>query len=366
MAKILLFSDIHSHPFKAYATINAEGMNSRLADAISCINQIYEYAVANDADVVLFGGDMFHVRKHINVTAFNAVYVGMSQFSVSKIPVLLIPGNHDQCDKEGHDHSIYAFRTFLEVADKPGWYELRGKSGKLYDICAIPYCDDVEMIHGLVNGRPRTLHTTLLLGHLGVQGAKVGADFVYTNPRDPTVVDLNCSYFDACFLGHYHEHQQLAPNCWYIGAPLQHTWGDTGQQRGFLEYDTDTGAIQKILLQSPKFVLLSDHDAQLALAGHHTFPDGRDGFVRVVSDRSWLDADLEKLQECLGSRTIEVIPPKLYSLETQPARMNIDISMSLTEMLDSFVKSGLAEMEGLDEDYLLDLGRSIIREIESG
>ena len=125
MAKILLWSDLHAHEFRPYSTILPNGMNSRLADAIECVNQIHGYSIKHDVDLVLFGGDMFHIRKNIAVQAFNEVFEAMSQFSLSKVPVLMLHGNHDQADKEGSVHSIHSFRTFLQIADKPGWVQLQ-------------------------------------------------------------------------------------------------------------------------------------------------------------------------------------------------------------------------------------------------
>ena len=110
MSKIVIFSDCHVHTFSANSTVLPNGLNSRLADAVGCINQVHQHAVNIDADLVLFGGDMFHIRKQVPVQAFNSVFTAMSMFSVSKIPVFMIHGNHDQADRDGKFHSIYTLR----------------------------------------------------------------------------------------------------------------------------------------------------------------------------------------------------------------------------------------------------------------
>jgi DNA repair exonuclease SbcCD nuclease subunit len=75
----------------------------------------------------------------------------------------------------------------------------------------------------------------MLLGHLGVQGALVGADYVMLSKKDVDLDMLSPSSFDACFFGHFHKHQKLCRNAWYIGATHQHNWGDSGDTRGFLD-----------------------------------------------------------------------------------------------------------------------------------
>jgi DNA repair exonuclease SbcCD nuclease subunit len=356
MAKLILFSDLHAHPFKQYATILSNGMNSRLMDAINCIAQVYEHAIAVGADVVLFGGDLFHVRKTIPVVAFNAVYEQMAKFVGSRIPVIMIHGNHDQADRVGNVHSIHAFRSFLEVIDKPGWNEVRCANGEELQLMAVPYIENIPQLQEAVSTPcPHPGAHKLLLGHLGIQGAKVGADFVYTNPHDAALSDLNVSAFDAVFLGHYHEYQQLASNAWYIGAPLQHNWGDRGSTRGFILYDTETRTHEHIPLTAPKFVQLAEGEE---LVG------GQDGFVRLVSSAPWTEVTREAARAKMGARSLEIVRPKDASLTATPQRMVIDPAQSPEEVLEKYVLSGATNLDGLDDNYLIQMGREIMREAE--
>lgn len=359
MGLIACFTDLHAHPFRAYASVLPGGQNSRLADALSCINQVREICVERGVDLVLFGGDMFHVRKNIPVQAFNAVYDAMARFTLDKIPVLAIHGNHDQADRLGADHSIYAFRSFLTVVDQPGWVTMKGRSGATYAVLAIPYTEDVDQLRKVVASKcPGGAQRRILLGHLGVQGAKVGADFVYANAADPTVGDLAVNSYDAGFLGHYHMHQQLGTNLWYVGAPLQHNWGDKGQKRGFALYDTDTGTFEHVELRAPKFIELQDDTwtSDEELEGN---------IIRVIAGPRNIFLDPDKRLE-LASRvnaiSLEVVPK---TEEAQPVlqRLVIDPSMARTDILRAYVESGLGPMGDLDEEYLLSVGAEILQEI---
>jgi DNA repair exonuclease SbcCD nuclease subunit len=360
MTKIALFSDAHAHTFAPYATILPNGMNSRLADVVSCIDQIHDYCAANGIDLVLFGGDMFHTRRQIPVQALNAVYNSMARFAASGIPVFMIDGNHDQSDREGKTHSLYTFQTFLEVADGPGWYLMEGKSGTPYSIMAVPYTEDVEHLRDVVNEPcPDKGAPTLFLGHLGVQGAKVGADFVYTNPHDPTIHDLNPTAFDVGFLGHYHLHQILAgaDNFRYIGAPLHHNWGDAGQYRGFLVYDTDSGQCEALSLDSSKFVRITrslyDNLKTDAMKGH---------YVAVEDDRAWSDDEREDARLRLKARSFEI--RQVETKQSHFQRIDLPSELSYEDIVSSYVTSGRTNTDDLDDEYLISLGKEIMKEVQ--
>lgn len=235
MTKVLAFSDLHAHAFQPYSTILPNGRNSRLQDAVDCINQILQYSLQEDIDLVLFCGDLFHTRKHIVTQAFNAVYEALAKFQVFGIPLVMIHGNHDQADREGKHHAIFPFKTFATVVDEPGWYEVQGKE-QLYSIFAVPYIEDAEHLRDVMGStRASTVGcASIFMGHFGLQGAKAGADFVYRNPVEPKTGDLNPGQFDLGLLGHFHIHQKVADKFYYIGAPLQHNWGDSRQIRGFV------------------------------------------------------------------------------------------------------------------------------------
>lgn len=358
MSIIVIFSDLHAHGFKPYATILPNGMHSRLADAVNCISQIYDYSVAIKADAVLFGGDLFHVRKTISVAAFNAVYEQMSRFATAHIPVTMIHGNHDQADRDGTVHSIHAFRSFLDVIDHPGWNQIRCvNTGETVHLLAVPYIENLLQLREIVNTScPSSSTHKMMLAHLGIQGALIGSDFVYPNPFDAAVSDLNVTAFDSVYLGHFHLHQQLAPNAWYIGAPLQHNWGDRkDQQRGFLVYDTETGTHERVQLKAPKFVEVLDTEQ---------YNNTDDNFIRIVSTRKWDESEREECRLKLGARSVEITPPKFTVDKTVAPRFEVDPSQSSEEILEKYVLSGMSNLDGLDENYLIQMGRDIMREVE--
>jgi len=366
MPKIVIFSDLHAHQFKSYATILPNGMNSRLADAISIIKQVQQVAIDVNADAVLFGGDMFHIRRQVATKVFNAVFEAVADFAITKIPLLFIHGNHDQADKQGNDHSVYAFRLFCTVVDEPGWVSLTGKSGERYAIMAVPYTENIEHLRDVVS-QPYSLPDVhkIFLGHLGIQGARIGADFVYENPHDPQANDLSIDNFDVGFLGHYHEYQNIAGNFWYVGAPMQHTWGDAQDKgRGCIVYDTDSGEHERIELQSPKFVVMDKGRWDYGWTSKTIGQSTSGNYVRLVDKSPWTEDAREEARKQCGARTLEIVPPKADSSSSHAARLDVSPSMSYQDMVDAFVKSGLAPSDDLDPHYLIQIGREILESLE--
>lgn len=364
--KIVLFSDLHAHPFKPYATILENGMNSRLADAVSCVEQIVAYCNEDpEVEAVAFAGDMFHVRRTINVPAFNAIYEALARFRTIGVPLVMIHGNHDQADRLGESHAIYAFRTFATVLDRPGWEILQGRSGYPFTLLGVPYMEDVQSLREVVDTpAPATGLPRLFLGHLGIQGARVGADFVYTNPHDAAAHDLNQDAFDAGFLGHYHIHQAVGPRFWYIGAPLQHNWGDAHQWRGFLTYDMDRGTIEHHDLVAPRFLRVeAAHLSTLSQAQAQALL--RDSYVRVTDRRTWTDDEREAWRQMTGARSVEVVNEVQHKPEQQGPRIEVGPGMSPQDLLATYVRSGIQPHDDLDEDYLLQLGLDVMEEVES-
>lgn len=358
MSKIVVFSDFHIFPFPMYSTIQADGLNSRLSDSLYCLDQIIDYCAdeRNGIDVALFGGDLFHTKKRIGVQEFNRAFEGFHKLSKS-VNIFAIHGNHDQVDREGVDNSISTFSTNCTVANTCGWYDFDGNKAN-YSILAIPYTENLDYIKELVNiPCPDRGTVKLFLGHFGVNGAQIGSDFVYSGAHDPSIKDLCPEKFHAGFLGHFHMHQQLAPNFWYIGAPLQHNWGDSGQQRGFLVYDTNTKQVQQIPLKYPKFIKVTEKIVNTATNVL------TNNFVKIQTNSKMSESEKEDLKESSGARSIEIEEETIENAINVP-RIAINSSMSFEELISIYVKSGMVNTDGLDEQYLVDLGRSILAEIE--
>jgi DNA repair exonuclease SbcCD nuclease subunit len=360
--RILLFSDLHGHAFRQCSTTLKNGRNSRLQDAIDVLDEIYDVCLNQEIDGVLFGGDLFHTKGTLKVSTFNAIFEGIAKIKTAVNFFGMLVGNHDQDTKIGDTHACYAFSSILTVMDHPGWYAFEAADGEPLQVYAIPYTTDKNQVEADLktfgSAQPPG-YTSLCLAHLGVSGAEVGSNFVLISEDNITIKALMDAKFDHVFLGHYHRPQVLAPRVHYIGATHQHNWGDVGQERGFLIYDT-SDKYKYLESNAPKFVKVEGlSGGAYSCDGSTGYP--RNNFVRVVyssppSPKEW--GDVKKALFKDGARWVEqwvapstVAPLCGDSVSFRPGR-------DFEDMIVSFVRK--SETEGLDEEKLIKIGKSIL------
>lgn len=277
--EFLIFSDLHAHNFPyAAKRVPIEGFeglfNSRLRDTANVLEDIEQYAIKHDIQQILFAGDLYHRRTSIATDVSNVVISRLRQICDSGIDLFMIPGNHDYGDKFGSVHHLYGLDYESEehysdivVLDKPGpnfsW--LKQATG----LISVPYTPEIDKARlwlktaGEIADNIRANgHSAILMAHLGMQGAKVGSDYVLISESDIKTDDVPYDKFDACFFGHFHEHQQLFKNGWFVGATHEHNWGDSGGKRGFLHVKIENGnvSIKRIETSAPKFIQMKEDE----------------------------------------------------------------------------------------------------------
>lgn len=357
--EFVIFSDVHAHAFKYRSTKvecdYAPGLyNSRLVDTLDALHEMKDYVDKHNIQDVLFAGDMFHVRSQLMTVASNLIYRFLHNLSVHAT-VTMIPGNHDYADRAGLQHSLTPLESDrVRILDG----EMAMCDGENFWIHAIPYVDNPNLAKGMLaraaeDAKKDPANTHILLGHLGFQGAKVGSDYVLVSDNDNTVDDVDCQAFDACFFGHYHEHQKLFKNGWFVGALTQHNWGDKGGKRGFLHVTIENGktTVKRIETKAPKFILMDEADED-SLEQKVRPCD----FVQYLTSETDL-AETKRLAEKLyGNEQIEV----MHIPEDSG-----DVTLSLED--DKLLPVNLVESWGDAhevDDYTREMGLEIMAEAE--
>lgn len=250
---VLFFSDIHLHPFKQFAKQEKGGVNSRLLDGFSILDQIASIVESReDIHDVVFCGDLFHVRNNINITTFNLVVDRIVAFSNRvRNNFVLLAGNHDQGNRAGDITSLDVFRhvktehNTLQVITEPCEGGLASGASCVF----VPYTEDVEKVTKVIK---KAKNPDILIAHAGLNGCDLGADFVYKNEADWDLDKLQADKFACGFFGHFHKHQTIRDNFMYVGAPMHHNFGDIGQDRGCVVLNDD-GTTSFIKLKYPEF-----------------------------------------------------------------------------------------------------------------
>jgi DNA repair exonuclease SbcCD nuclease subunit len=362
--RILLFADLHAHKWTKYL---------ELSDITSVLDQIRSIVEQDEVDLVLFAGDLFHTRGKINVEVFNEVYRGISSLS-TVCQIGLLVGNHDQENKEGNIHSLYGLSTICTVMDEPRWYIFEDHIGtgevERLHVLAIPYTTNKEEVEKFIDSDVPSHYpgvekeASLLLGHLSVDGAKVGSNFVLEDKAAISVESLQNSNVDQVFLGHYHTPQCLGGRkVFYLGAPMQHNWGDRESvecegERGCWVWDTKEEDPTFWPLLYPKFEQVRYQD----LGAPTTEISGN--FIRVTHSVGTPQEDLDTTKEHLlqsGARTVEFVAQE-ENVASPGQQDELGQHLDIESLIVDYVNS-LAPEE-LDKGKLIEMAKEILLKVE--
>jgi DNA repair exonuclease SbcCD nuclease subunit len=361
--EFIVFSDLHAHNFPYGATrTTIPGLgglyNSRLADTAAVLDEILEYAKQTKIEHVVFCGDLFHRRTSVPTDVRHVVVDRLQKFADEDIQLYMIPGNHDMGDRIGNYHHLVGLgelSEFVHVYDKTNAKDLEE-----VQFVFLPYTDSLEEAKRRLevagnlaeySGKP-----SILFGHLGMQGATVGSDYVLINEADITVSDVPNTKFAACFFGHFHEHQQLFSNGWFVGATHQHNWGDAYGSRGYLHVKVEKGKVEiheQIRTMAPEFVTTRDGKTS---RGELSMMKAND-FVRNITKDKFLDREELRLKWELDN------PPEIVvDTEEQNTEFSLDATqLSPTAVVDEWVEQKLPE--NLNKEEVLAVGRDILKEV---
>ena len=362
--EFIFFSDFHAHNFpyaaKRVPIFPFGGLyNSRLRDAADVLDYIHAYALDNDIKHIVFGGDMFHTRTSLKTDVRHIIFSKLRDMVYSHqdaINLHLIVGNHDMGDRKGNVHSLHGLGCMRNTRVLDGF---GGWSVGNVQILAIPYTDSIDHAKDLLERAgehaDRWDGPSILVAHLGMQGARVGSDYVLISDSDVTVKDVPHEKFAACYFGHFHQHQQLFKNGWFIGATHEHNWGDSGGKRGFLHVTVeDNGEVshKRIETAAPKFLVVREG------ADDNPTPRPQD-FVKFIAQ-----VNSKSVQKRVAAQ-LDVA--HLEYIE-QTEEEDLDFSLDVDKLDPAAMLEAWAERycpEDLEKDKVLAEGRKILAKVGS-
>jgi exonuclease SbcD len=272
MIRILHFADLHLG-IETYGRIDpATGLSSRLIDFLEAFDQVVDYALDNDIDLILFCGDAYKSRDPSQT--YQREFAKRIRRLVEKDKqVFLLAGNHDLPNVLGRATSVEIFDTLsiknVTVANIPQTYRIEMGKGAL-QIVALPWVRygkllsrvDTknlslsqlnqklqEILTNWINAQANALDThipAILAGHLSHSEASVGSEKIMTVGRDYFLLRSNIANpaFDYVALGHMHRRQTVdhpVPVV-YPGSLQSIDFGDEGDEKGFYVVQIDEKA----------------------------------------------------------------------------------------------------------------------------
>jgi DNA repair exonuclease SbcCD nuclease subunit len=309
-------------------------------------NVFFPYLNDNNIDIVIQTGDMFDRRKFIN---FNTLHLVREYFFNkildNQITLLTYVGNHDSYFR--NTLKVNSLRLLAEpfvarIIEKPQSIIL--PDGYVVDI--IPWvCDENEQE---IKDFIAASDSEICFGHFEIKGFEMDRGNVCLVGIDRESLDK----YKMVITGHFH-HRSSDGHIFYVGSPMEFTWADYGDKRGFHVFDTDTYELEFIENPYKMFhkIIYDDRVETLESIADRTFETYTNTMVKVIVANKdnpilfdhFMDA-LYKVQP-LDVTIVEDFSENLELSEDDA----IDQASSTTEILNRYVDS--IEI-GLDKDKM--------------
>ena len=262
---LLHFADLHIG-VENYGRLDpATGVNGRVLDFMQRFDELIDYGLEREVDLVIFAGDAFKTRNP-NPTHQRAFARRIKRLADAGVPVVLLIGNHDLPTMVQKASSVDIFRTLdvpnVIVGRVEEVHTIETRRGPV-QVATVPYPvrqrllahDDYrglsikqldEALQRIVTENIQALAKQLdpeipavLTAHLSISGATYGSERSVMIGRDAVVLKsaLADPAWDYVALGHIHKHQSLngdsRPPVVYSGSLERIDFGEEGQPKGF-------------------------------------------------------------------------------------------------------------------------------------
>ncbi|MGB7083991.1 MAG: exonuclease subunit SbcD [Phormidesmis sp.] len=394
MVKILHLSDVHMGSGFSHGHINPQtGLNTRLEDFTLALRRCVDSAIAQQVDLVLFGGDAFPDATpppYIQQAFANE----FCRLVAADIPTVLLVGNHDQHAQGTGGASLCIYRTLgvpgFVVGDTLTTHRIDTKRGPV-QVVTLPWLTRSTLLtrpetEGLsmgevgellldklrvaLEGEIRRLDTTIptvLLAHVMTDTARYGAERFLAVGKGFTVpmAILARESFDYIALGHVHKYQEVctSPLAIYPGSIERVDFSEEKEDKGYILLELEKGrAIAQFcplparVFKTLQIDLTEKDEPQAALLQALQNQDLSEKVVRLIyklrADQVE-EVDNSVVGEALTAAHSYTIQPQLVSQLSRPRlpELGVDSSLSPMSALEAYL-SNREDLNALAPDIL--------------
>ena len=319
--RILHFSDLHIG-VENYGRVDPEtGQSTRLLDFLAALDEVVEYALTQNVDLVLLAGDAYKGRDP-SQTHQRDFALRLARLSTAGIPTFLLVGNHDLPNAVNRATAVEIFHTLqvpnIHVGDSLNTFVVPTRQG-LLQVLAVPWPRrsallsreesrglSIEEVRQEIERRftdaieDRVQHLrpdlpAILTGHITVNGATVGTEKSMMLGQDHVLLSsaVHRPQLEYVALGHVHKHQKLRddPMVVYSGSLQRVDFSEEGDEKGFCVIDLDPSAPQgqrvtRFHFQKVKARPFVTIDVKLAAEE----PDPTNAVLRAIARKDVADA----------------------------------------------------------------------------
>ena len=241
--KFVVFTDLHCSP-------------TTLETCLEVLGIVHETAKQQEENCgVLFLGDFWHHRKNLDVSTLNAILQALRTWTV---PMIMIPGNHDQVTLGGQNHGLTPLKNSYRVNSDtvPGLLILSNPTIFL-NALFIPHIRDINKMKLVVQSN-KAKKSSALFVHTEIKGAMMNDMIVSTNGISPSVFPPHKHIYS----GHFHKPHSVqtsfssinndsildmkkdslsSTKVEYLGSPYQISLAEAHQKKQIVILDAEKG-----------------------------------------------------------------------------------------------------------------------------
>lgn len=355
-SSLVLLGDIHFNDYPRFPD-----MFGHLQDAF---RDAVEDSVKRQAPMIIAGDTLDPLHGSISAKVLDPV-CDLFKAAGESTRISMIKGNHGRGSVGTEDHleTPLGMINGVVMHDQPELVDLSP-----FVVGMVPYHEDKDEFIAAAQGLTRELKALgsdkrpkILITHQAYKGGYVGAEepgFVPGEDQGAWALPVTLfQAWDHVFSAHYHQHQTLYLGdtpITYIGALLQHSFGDEGQTRGYVvvSYNRDGLHFEQIPANPRYPVFRKPRITQKGLKALYA-EDLISSYVQpVVIDPRVTDADLKDL------RAYKVFPTLWEVYDKGSNRLGADITAesSPEEILGSYVEAKCPNFPVSVRDRLLAVG----------
>lgn len=315
-------ADLHLSGYSSDSPKN--GLPQRLYDLFNSLRQVVSFARENNiTNIDILGDinndkDIFYTKPFILFRDFIR--------ETDDLFYTFLSGNHDM--DSASDDQVSSIENFREL-----------KNARV--ITSIEYDEELgilwmpftKQIAHSVKAAPQC---NILLSHFGVNEAQMSSGISIV--ADVSLKDL--AKFKLVLLGHYHKPQNIK-NVWSVGNLFQNGWGEKGEEKRFVVYNTDTLKVESVpvhgYMKHIELVLQDPSDIKQLLE---------------ESKKLKIQGNKVRIKNLSGSEVTHEDIQIINKVEKDITDRGLDIGMS-----DEEIHKGYLRIKKIEDERFLEIGK---------
>ncbi len=336
----LLFSDLHLHDRKEFSRVDPiTGLNTRLAEGLSILDQIIEVCKMPSIKHAFFLGDVFERKDSISNHILIEFGKRLEQFTEIGVVLFCLRGNHDFSLPNYPILSLFENEPYFHFVDK--------LSEILDKIVFIPFHREWEDFEKDWKDIDK-LKPDVVCFHQEIPGGVYESSKpipgIWTLKTDPDILYLS---------GHLHRPQKVH-GIQFLGGPYPIKFSEENQDRFIWLYNSKTKQLRPLKLKYSEFISVGYYDFGFPKKDIWWDTVANGNYVRVLGEvkKENFDPDSKKkIREALEKAGAKAVTFNIKIKQKNQPEILEESILEDTELIQKYAKEnrGETDLKSLEE-----------------